>query len=376
VNVLIAGDLFVSDACRGKNLFEPSIQALFAAADFRIVNLEAPLAAPDKNRRIYKTGPNLRGSPEVQIPLLEALRVDLVTLANNHVMDYGAAGLSETLVHLRSAGIRPVGAGLTLEEAARPFVLEREGLRVGILNFGENEWASAGPGRGGSNPYDPLAILDGIREVRKSCDQVILIIHGGQEDYNYPTPRMVREYRFYAENGASAVVGHHPHAISGSEVHRGVPIFYSLGNFLFTHPSPLASWFKGLVLSLRIEPGRAISGGVVPVAAGREDFRLTRLAGEPRETVDREVEAFSRVIANPAALLGEWEGFLAANGRRYLKVFNPVNAFPGSWLRRGLFRLHLDRLLTRRGHYAEILDTIRCESHAEAARSSIERLLK
>lgn len=376
MNVLIAGDLFVSDRYRGKDLWDPSVRALFAGADLRIVNLEAPITPGARTQRILKTGPHLCASKETVLPLLAALRVDLVTLANNHVMDFGTPGLTQTLAHLWDAGIRSVGAGLDPAEAAKPFIFERDGLRIAVLNFGENEWAGAARGRAGANPLDPIANLEQIRAARAASEHVIVIIHGGQEDYHYPTPRMVRDYRFYAENGASAVVGHHTHCLGGYEVHRGTPIFYSLGNLVFTLPGQPESWFQGLVLSLTFDRPGKIAWELIPVAQDRTDFTVTRLDGEARDRVSREIEGYSRTIADEAALLERWEEFLKARGADYLKIFNPVNGVRGRRVRALLFRLHLDRLLRRKGQYAEVLNALRCESHSEAARETIRRMLE
>ena len=78
-----------------------------------------------------------------------------------------------------------------------------------------------------------------IREAKASHDKVIVIVHGGHEYYNLLSPRMQKQYRFYADQGADIVVGHHTHCISGNEIHNGVPKYYSLGNFLFTGRSTI-----------------------------------------------------------------------------------------------------------------------------------------
>ncbi|HSQ79387.1 MAG TPA: CapA family protein, partial [Candidatus Bathyarchaeia archaeon] len=318
MNLLVAGDLFVADRFRGRPLCGPSVESLFAGADVRLVNLEAPITAGTRARPILKTGPHLCATAETVLPLLARLGVDTVTLANNHIMDYGTSGLAQTLDALRTAGIRTVGAGMTLEEADRALVIEGDAGRIAVVNFCENEWANAGPGRPGANPMAFEDNIERIREARRTCDRVIVVVHGGQEDFHYPTPRMIKRYRFYAANGASVVVGHHQHCVSGYEVHQGAPIFYGIGNFLFTMSSSLGSWYTGLVLKLRFEAGRPLEWELVPVAQAREDYTLTRLEGEARERVLREIEGYSRVIADGPALQARWERFLAENARFYL----------------------------------------------------------
>jgi len=187
---------------------------------------------------------------------------------------------------------------------------------------------------------------------------------------------MVREYRFFAESGASVIIGHHPHCVGGLEVHRGTPIFYSLGNFLFTLPSDHEWWYKGLVLSLRLGKGAEVSWDLVPVAPSKTDFRLACLGGEAGRAVLQEVEGYSRAIADEACLEREWESFLSRYKGYYLTVFNPLNIVRSRRLKTLLAKLRLDRLFITRRQYAEVLNTIRCESHAEAAKDVIERILE
>jgi len=222
---------------------------------------------------------------------------------------------------------------------------------------------------------DVIGNLEQIREARKTFEFVIVLVHGGLEDFHLPTPRMVKQYRFYAENGASAVVGHHSHCVSGYEVHKGTPIFYSLGNFLFTLPHIYSRWYKGLVLVLKIQSGQGISWELVPVAQAKRHFTLARMTGEPLESIRRDIAEYTRIIADEDAHAHAWKKFLGDHEGQYLNIFNPVNAVWNGKFRAALFMLRADRLFRRRAHYAEILNTMRCESHAEAAQGIIRRIL-
>ena len=107
-------------------------------------------------------------------------------------------------------------------------------MNIFIFNFCENEWSIAESDNPGANPMDIIDNANQIKYARELADYVIVIVHGGHEYYNLPSPRMQKQYRFYADQGADIVVGHHTHCISGNEVYKGVPIYYSLGNFIFT----------------------------------------------------------------------------------------------------------------------------------------------
>jgi poly-gamma-glutamate synthesis protein (capsule biosynthesis protein) len=376
MKLLVTGDFHISDDFGGKDLFDPSIKAAFGKADYRLVNLEAPMTDSGPRRKILKTGPHLRAAEGTVLPALRSLHVDSVTLANNHIMDYGPGGLSDTLMSLERGGIGAVGAGMNAVEAAKPLFLERSGLQAAVLNFAENEWAAATPDSPGANTLDLIANLQQIQDAKRRCEFVIVIIHGGYEGHHLPSPAMVRQYRFFAENGASAVIGHHPHCVSGHEVFKGSPIFYSLGNFVFTRPSPLGSWYEGLVLVLSLEKGREISGALIPVVRSQRDHSLTLAQGREEERIRRDVEAYSRIIADPILLSQSWEAFLSAWKDYYLGVFNPLNSISNDKLRQALYRLGVQRLFLKKRHYAEMLNHIRCEAHAEAAKAVIRRFLK
>jgi len=376
LSILITGDFYVADRYRGKAIFDASVTDLFAGAGYRVVNLETPLTGRNKRLRILKTGPHLQSEPGTILPLLKALKTDLVTLANNHIMDYGPSGLRDTLAALEEARIETVGAGMSLEEASRPFFLEKNGQRLAFLNFAEHEWGTAGATRPGAGPLDVIDNVKQIQAARRQAEHVIVIIHGGLEHFPLPTPLMVKQYRFYAEQGASAIVGHHGHIACGAEVHQRVPIFYGLGNFLLTIPTDRETCYTGLVLDLRARTGGALSWSLVPVRQSKPDHRLSRLAGPEAAAVLADVEARSRTIADEASLTAAWKALLGERRRSYLNFYSPLNLVPGRFLRDALTKLGLDRLFVRRRHYAQILNTMKCETHAEASKSVIEDFLE
>lgn len=198
---------------------------MFENTDFRIVNLEAPITPNYQHHKITKTGPHLRMSSNTVFPYLQQLNIDAVTMANNHILDYGEKGVTDTFCELNRQHIRYVGAGNNLSDAAKYLSIEKDGLKIAIINFCENEWSIAEEDTPGANPMDIIDNANQIREAKSTHDKVIVIVHGGHEYYNLPSPRMQKQYRFYADQGADIVVGHHTHCISGNEVYKGVPIY-------------------------------------------------------------------------------------------------------------------------------------------------------
>ena len=372
MNILVAGDLFISDKYKNKKLFNDSVVNIFKSADFSIVNLEAPITNDLTNNKIIKTGPHLQSSEETIIPFLEELEVDLVTLANNHILDYGAAGISDTFKYLETNEINYVGAGVNLKVASEPFSFYSDGVKTAILNFAENEWSSADEKRAGANP---LNVIDNIRQIKlakTNNDKVICIIHGGHEYYNLPSPRIVKQYRFYVENGADAIVGHHPHCIGGYEIYKGAPILYSLGNFTFTLNSDSNNWYNGLLVLLHIKKDCNISIKITAICQDKETFKTKIVEGREKNRILEEVKNYSQIISDNSELETSWNNFIISNKQSYLNVFNPIQLFRNKYIISGLSKLKIDRIFQKKNYYKSILNMIRCEAHRDASVSSID----
>jgi len=205
-------------------------------ADIGFLNLEFPVAP--------KTGKPPRpfvfnANPEAVSALARA-GFTVFSLANNHAFDQGAAGLAETCFHLDSLGLGFVGAGRTAEEARRPLVIEKRGIRVAflaytaLLNIAGN---SDDPARPRVNMFDEALVKEDISRIRDSVDFVVVSLHWGAEYIRKPTPGQVAIARELCDRGADVILGHHPHVLGPVEVYtaedgRTCVIAYSLGNFI------------------------------------------------------------------------------------------------------------------------------------------------
>ncbi len=201
-------------------------------ADFRVVNLEAPLA--DQEAPILKNGPNLL-SPASAVKGIAAIGINLVSLANNHCLDNGEHGLFSTLKTLQDNGIDWVGAGPDLQAAAEPYIFAMNGLRIGFYACAEHEFSIAAFNGAGANPFDPLESLDHVSDLKKRCDYVTVLYHGGRELYRYPSPDLQVICRKLAEKGADLILCQHSHCIGAFEQYQGSMIVYGQGNFLFDY---------------------------------------------------------------------------------------------------------------------------------------------
>lgn len=233
VTLMFGGDVTLADSfaeLMGKD-YGKAFAKLdeYRQADLAMVNLENPLTnaanpMPDKQF-------NFKSDPE-SVKVLQAGGVDLVTIANNHSMDFQAEGLQETMTTLDQAGIQHIGAGENVTQARRPDIIDVKGQRIAYLAYYGDEYG-AEANRPGVNSILEQRIAEDIKAIRDQVDWVVVNYHWGQESADYPADWQTQLGRFTIDHGADLVVGHHPHVLQGAEIYRGRPIVYSLGNFIF-----------------------------------------------------------------------------------------------------------------------------------------------
>lgn len=222
-------------------------------SDLSITNLECPIT--NSNNRISKTGPHLKSEP-LAARLLKSSGFNLVTLANNHIMDFGYEGLSNTFQYLKDESISWVGAGDSQEEANKPFVYTKNDLQIAIFNFSDNEWGTTYGSDAGTAPIDIINNYNLIKDAKIIYGKVLIITHAGNENYPLPSIHMKKLFRFYIDAGADAVINHHTHCISGFEVYKESPIYYSLGNFIFDSERRDDQWTTGMAVILSFSKER------------------------------------------------------------------------------------------------------------------------
>jgi len=340
---------------------------LFKNADLSIINLEVPLT--DSIEKIEKTGPNIK-APKECVNSLKAAGIDLITLANNHIYDFGDKGVADTLEVCKESGIDTVGAGMNLEQAQKIFYKEIKGLKIAVVNFAENEWNSAEIDHAGSNPMDLIDNVKQIRDAKKNSDFVMVIVHGGHEYYSYPSPRMQKEYRFYAEEGANIVVGHHTHCASGYETHNDVPIFYSLGNLFFPWEKKPDFWYEGMLLKLNISiENKKIDFDLIPYEQSRKDIEINIMNKRDKESFFEKINNINEIINDKPLLQNEWEQFV---GKMAIGYFSNI-VIQSNLLRKITLKLKLFKK-PKKKYTQKMLNLIRCESHRDILVSSIKKM--
>ena len=178
-----------------------------------------------------------RALPE-RVEVLHQLGVDAVTLANNHVYDYGKEALLDTFAVLQEAGIPYFGAGHDLEEAMAPLYLEADGKTIALVGASRAEKNRMTPQATETEPgilrcYDTTLYKEAIAEAKANADFCIAFVHWGTE-YSFDLEQVQLDTgKEYLDAGADVVIGAHSHCLQGMEFHEGKPIIYSLGNYWF-----------------------------------------------------------------------------------------------------------------------------------------------
>ena len=217
------------------------LNGLFRRDDLTVINHECPstdIVAPLSKTFVFRCDPKA---------LDEAVQagVDVASLANNHGFDQGPEALLDSVRNLRRAGIVPIGAGASSEEADAPAYVDIGGWRIGLVGVGEvvdpPEQVAVGGEIGTAVGHDFPRALRAIEEAEANADLVIVVIHWGVELDTQPREYQVEEARRMIDAGADVIFGHHAHRLQPMGTYRGRPIFYGLGNFVWPSFSPEGS---------------------------------------------------------------------------------------------------------------------------------------
>ncbi len=225
---------FLGDVFPGLNEAEVTdgIKSTLRQADAVVINLESPVTS--RGRELQSKSLHLRSNPN-HVTLLSDLQTSVACLANNHMCDWTDDGIKDTLSLLQDNRIPHTGAGPTPTEARKPACVSIGELQLGFLAFGAESIGTvpATDGSYGCSTFDVETSLGCIRELKEKVDLVIVAVHWGFTNYHMPLPEHVTAARRMIDEGATAIVGHHPHVIQGYERRGNGVIVYSLGNFIF-----------------------------------------------------------------------------------------------------------------------------------------------
>lgn len=243
ITIALAGDVMfdrrVKAATQANGALWPFAKtASYLKADLTIINLESSLSSkgkPTSGKDVVFQGTPLGGQA------LKAVGVDIVSLANNHALDYGPASLRQTREILKRKNIAFTGAGANKDEAYQPAIVKVGDMKVGLLSFSDvipfnsfptEKSAGIAPAR------NPSKVAVKIKALAKKVHLVLVAFHWGVEYQDYPTAKQKELAIAAVDAGADLVIGTHPHVTQGVALYKGRLILYSLGNFVFDHYKP------------------------------------------------------------------------------------------------------------------------------------------
>ena len=248
IKLLFAGDVLLDDEYavmanlqnRGGNVeaaFSQDLLETVRSADVFMINNEFTFT--DRGTPIAGKQFTFRANPE-SVTLLQDMGVDVVSVANNHIYDFGEISLLDTLSVLKEAEIAYTGAGQNLEEAMKPVYLIANGMKIGIIGATQIEKNGTPDTKeatvdsaGVLRCMDTTNLLNVITNMEETCDYTILYIHWGTESQEEIDWLQEEQAPLYAKAGVDLIIGNHPHCLQKIDMVSGVPVIYSLGNFWF-----------------------------------------------------------------------------------------------------------------------------------------------
>lgn len=370
--ILILGDICPDNNYRplfdngGFGPFKNSLVEVIKNSKFAIANLECP--ATTEERPIIKTGPNIKAQPE-DLNIIKNSGINAISLANNHILDFGDRGLIETLDQASKRDLKVLGAGLNSQKAAMPLIIEIDNIKTGILAFAEEEFNLASPSKPGACHFDPYISIPAITKLKSICERVIVLYHGGIEHYAYPSPELQKKCRAMIDAGADLVTCQHSHCIGTSESYNNGHIIYGQGNTAFGFRAKDNKWNEGLALDYDLSDGslnmillKATPDGVERAEKTEEEQRLKILETESKRCLDDKW------------LKENWDSF--CNKMKsldlpllygYPKFFTRLNRILGNGVI-NLTKRKKAKLIT--------LELIRCEAHHEVIKTILENEIK
>lgn len=257
VSLIFGGDIVPSfnniesfKSGKTADVVDESCLKVLSAADFRVFNLETPLT--DKRCPIDKEGANFAVSTE-SVNGLKALKIDVLSVANNHCKDQGVGGLLQTLDVLNRNGIQPIGYGSDFKNCESTAFLTKDGITVAIIACAETEFTIWDNGEIGAIPYHDYYTNKLIADAKQKADAVVVLYHGGKEYFNYAAPYQIERCHLMVDCGADFVLCQHSHCVSCCEEYNGGTILYGQGNFIFHQKNNLPQTKEGLLVKISVD---------------------------------------------------------------------------------------------------------------------------
>lgn len=375
ISLIIGGDLVPTESNRKlfennqiEKLIGKELKEELEKVDFRIFNLEAPIT--ESNDKLLKCGPNLKIDPK-SINGIKGLNPSLLTLANNHIMDFKEQGLKETIEILTNNNINYVGIGENLSSLKKSHILENNGVKIGIYVCAEREFSIATDEICGVNPLELVENLEDIKELKSICNYVIVLHHGGKEYYRYPSPMLKKICNKMVEYGADLVVCQHSHCVGSYEEYKNGKIIYGQGNFIFDMADN-EYWNTSILVKLTLSKNGTKKLEYIPILKDKNKIKLAGL--KEKEEILAGLKKRSIEIKDKRFIEKQYRKFSKEYIINYLYSISGVPR-----LLRGIDKKILkNRLLNYlyKNKLTMVLNFIECEAHRELLIEGLKNKIK
>ena len=264
--------------------------------DIVFANLEGPLT--ESTNSLDPNGKIVLKSPEKAAEGIKYAGINVLNLANNHIMDYYEQGLLDTINILDKHGIAYTGAGKNIEEARKPAIIEKNGLKIAVISYTDmaeytfkgNPMLSfaADENKSGVAPRKYELIKEDIDAIREEVDILIVSLHWGVENSFNVTEEQIEFAHQLIDDGVDIILGHHPHRFQGVEIYNGKPIVYSLGNFIFDQNDPNNQ--ESFIVSMKFKEKKLSFMQLIPVRTIDKNHVIIPKGDEAIEMLKRELE--------------------------------------------------------------------------------------
>ena len=243
---------------RGKGIYgilSEDIVKIMTDSDIMVANSEFTVS--DRGEKMPNKYYTFRASPS-RLPIYNEMGVDLLTLANNHVYDFGKTAFYDMLDSLNEYKIPYIGAGKNIEEAMRPYYFIIGGYKIAFVNATRAEKYILTPGATESEGgvfrcYDPTNLVNLIKSTKEESDYVITLIHWGKEDSHNLEDVQLTTSKMYIDAGSDMIIGSHAHVLQGIEFYNNKPIIYNLGDFIFNDETKDTGIFQVKIIDNKFE---------------------------------------------------------------------------------------------------------------------------
>ncbi len=280
ITLVFAGDILLSESMTNtyskkngegiRNVLSYMLVNEFVNADIAMVNQEFPFST--RGTKMPNKQYTFRTNPKY-VSVFTDMGIDIVSLANNHTLDYGRDAFSDTWTVLDNAGIEYIGGGNNYDRAKQPFTTEVEGKKITFLAASRvlpvGDWYAKENKSGLFQTYDPKALCQEIKKAEEYSDFIVVYVHWGKEHHSMPEEYQRNMAKQYIDAGADAVIGCHTHCLQGIEFYKGKPVVYSLGNFMFGGSIKETMMYKLIInddeVTVNITPCKSSSYKTYPI---------------------------------------------------------------------------------------------------------------